>query len=483
MRASKTDSAPGTREPAGEEHHDVVAIGGGPFNLGLCALASRIEGLDLLALEAQSELRWHPGLMFDDALLQLSFLADLVTLIDPSHPLSFLAYLRDVDRMYPFFIREDFHPTRREYEDYLRWAARKLPTLRFGHCVTSLRWLPARERFALDVTRANGELLRVWAKDVVIGIGTEPALPEALELLPEREVFHSALYLQRRSELLERPHVTVVGSGQSAAEIVLDLLRENLAGGPALSWITRSSSFAPLDDSKLVLEMTTPEYVQYFHGLPEATRDRLNAEQWQHYKGISTRTLAQIHHLLYQRELSAGLEPVQLCCGLGVEGAASERAGEVTLAVRHRDTGRLFEHRTSLVIAATGYRERRPAFLEPLEPLVERDGKGRYRVRRDYSIELDERVTGRIFVVNAELHTHGVATPDLGISAYRNATILNAITGREAYRLPRHTAYTTFAAPPAPAASTEGRPPNLVQEARSAVRSPGGQDAYDQLGS
>lgn len=34
--------------------HDVVAIGCGPFNLGLAALASTADGLDLVVLEEQS---------------------------------------------------------------------------------------------------------------------------------------------------------------------------------------------------------------------------------------------------------------------------------------------------------------------------------------------------------------------------------------------------------------------------------------------
>lgn len=101
-----------------------------------------------------------------------------------------------------------------------------------------------------------------------------------------------------------------------------------------------------------------------------------------------------------------------------------------------------------MVVAATGYRERAPQFLAPLEPMIRRDEQRRLCVRLDYSVELDEAVRGKMFVSNAELHTHGVATPDLGVCAFRNATILNTILGREVYRLPKRTAYTSFAPPP-----------------------------------
>jgi lysine N6-hydroxylase len=428
--------------------HDVVAVGCGPFNLGLAALASTVPFLDLVAFDARPELRWHPGLMFDDAKLQLSFLADLVTLVAPTHPLSFLAYLQDVDRMYAFYIREEFHPTRREFEDYLRWALRKLPGVRFSHRIETVRWDQKTARFVLSIERSDGTRSRVRARDLVVGIGSEPSTPAALSGLPATHLLHSSDYLHRIADITRARRVTVVGSGQSGAEVVLDLLRRN-AGRAAPSWLTRTPAFAPLDYTKLVLEMTTPAYVRYFYGLPQDVKDRLVGEQWQHYKGISSETLTQIHDLLYQRELDPDRAPVEFRCGVAVESAAVDRTGQVVLSCRHRDTGASFEHRTDLVVAATGYRERTPMFFAPLEPVLRRDDRGRYRVRADYSIELIESVGGRIFVANADLHSHGVAAPDLGMCAYRNATIINAIAGRELYRLPQRTAFTSFGAPTA----------------------------------
>jgi lysine N6-hydroxylase len=441
----------GRDAPVLESEHDLIAIGCGPFNLGLAALASTLPGLKLAVFEKQPELRWHPGLLFEDAQLQLSFLADLVTLVEPTHPLSFLAYLRDMDRMYAFFIRERFHPTRAEYEHYLRWAASKLSSLHFSRRVESARWDARRQQFVIEAAGTDGARQRAYARDLVLGIGSEPYLPDGLRGLPSESCLHSADYLHRHQSLESAAHVTVVGSGQSAAECVLDLLRRNLNGGPAISWLTRARSFAPLDYTKLVLEMTTPEYVRYFHGLPPEVRERLVREQWQHYKGISAETLEQIHDLLYRRELRSELAPVELRCGVSVESAALDARGALLLDCTHHDTGTRFERGTALVVAATGYRARRADFLGPIEPLVRRDALGRYRVCLDYSVELDPTVTGRIFVANAELHTHGVATPDLGIGAYRSATILTTVCGREVYRLPRRTAFTSFA-PPAPAA-------------------------------
>ncbi len=427
--------------------HDVVAIGCGPFNLGLAALASTVDDLDLVVLEERPELTWHRGMMFGDASMQVNFLADLVTLVSPRHPLSFLEYLHDMDRLYTFTVRENFFPSRREYEDYLRWAAAKLPSVHFSHRAEEIHWDATAERFTVHAVRGDGTRLRWYARNLVLGIGTAPYVPDALAGLPPQKLLHTGDYVYRAADVAGAGKVTVVGSGQSGAEVTVDLLGRNLDGGPEVSWLTRTPSFAPLDYTRMVLEMTTPAYMQYFHSLPENVRDQLVGEQWQFYKGISTDTLDEIHELLYRRQLEHGLAEVELRFGITVESATVDEAGQAVLTCRHRDTGETFEHTTDLVVAATGYRNRTPAFLKPVEDLVLRDGRGRPRVRIDHSLELAADVTGRIFVANAEVHSHGVSSPNLDIGAVRNAAILNSITGRETYRLPKRSAFTSFGVP------------------------------------
>ncbi|MFI7061076.1 lysine N(6)-hydroxylase/L-ornithine N(5)-oxygenase family protein [Kribbella sp. NPDC050124] len=424
--------------------YDVIAIGCGPFNLGLAALADGVDDVRIAVLDSRPEFTWHRGLMFDDAMLQVSFLADLVSLVEPAHPLSFLSYLRDNDRLYQFYVREKFHPTRREYEAYLRWCAAQLDSLHFGHHVRDVTWDGS--AFQLTVERADG--VEVFAaRHLVVGVGTEPSVPAALSGLPEERFLHSADYLFRRDDLLRAGRVTVVGSGQSGAECALDLLRANGSGGPAVSWLTRTPSFAPLDYSKLVLEMTTPSYVDYFHALDESTRDKLVKDQWRHYKGISSDTLDDIHDVLYQRDLGAApVAPVELQCGVAIVSAVA-RADGIELTLHHADSGKTFQHFTDAVVAATGYRNRPLPFMTALEEQVRRDAAGRWIINRDHSVATEDTLTGRLFVANADLHSHGVAAPDLGIGAIRNATILNAVAGREVFRLPKSTAFTSFTIP------------------------------------
>ncbi|TCC25652.1 lysine N(6)-hydroxylase/L-ornithine N(5)-oxygenase family protein [Kribbella speibonae] len=416
--------------------YDVIAIGCGPFNLGLAALADGVDDVQLAVLDSRPEFTWHRGLMFEDAMLQVSFLADLVSLVEPAHHLSFLSYLKDNDRLYQFYVREKFHPTRREYETYLRWCAAQLDSLHFGHHVREAVWNGT--SFELTVERGDS-VEQFEARHLVVGVGTEPFVPAALAGLPTERFAHSADYLFRRDDLLRTGRVTVVGSGQSGAECFLDLLRSD---APAVSWLTRTAAFTPLDYSKLVLEMTTPSYVDYFHALDEPVRDQLVKDQWRHYKGISSETLEDIHDILYSRDLSAA--PVELQVGVGVVSAVA-RADGLELTMLHADSGKTFQHMTGAVVAATGYRNRSLPFLESLQSQIDHDAAGRWIINRDHSVR--GALEGRIFVANADLHSHGVAAPDLGIGAIRNATILNSVAGREVFRLPKSTAYTTFAIP------------------------------------
>ena len=293
---------------------------------------------------------------------------------------------------------------------------------------------------SFELTVDRGEALeRFEARHLVVGVGTEPFVPAALAGLPAERFTHSADYLFRRDDLLRTGHVTVVGSGQSGAECFLDLLRSD---GPAVSWLTRTAAFTPLDYSKLVLEMTTPSYVDYFHALDERVRDQLVKDQWRHYKGISSETLEDIHDLLYARDLSAA--PAELQVGVGVVSAVA-RADALELTMLHADSGKTFQHTTGAVVAATGYRNRSSPFMESLQSQIDHDAAGRWVINRNHSVQ--GALEGRLFVANADLHSHGVAAPDLGIGAVRNATILNSVAGREVFRLPKSTAYTTFAIP------------------------------------
>ncbi|WP_431607062.1 lysine N(6)-hydroxylase/L-ornithine N(5)-oxygenase family protein [Protofrankia symbiont of Coriaria ruscifolia] len=453
----------------------MVGVGLGPFNLSLAALADGLPGLRTRFFEARPGFSWHPGLLLPGTRLQVPFLADLVTLADPTSRWSFLSYLHAHDRLFRFYFHERFHVLRQEYDDYCRWVACGLDSTCFGTRVDALRWHPDTGLFGVEVSvHANGSTRTrtVPARNIVLGVGTEPSVPAVLAGLLGPEVFHSAEYRMRRATLAGAAHVTVVGSGQSGAEVFTDLLRAQPETGQALHWITRTPAFAPMEYSKLGLEQFTPDYVRYFHTLDQPTKDALLPTQWQLYKGIDAETIAEIYDLLYERTVAGASVNAALLPHVTIESGIRAANGRIRLICRHVPQDRTFTVETDRVVLATGYAARRPALLDPVADLLDLDDTGRYQVDAAYQLATAPQVSGRIYVQNAELHTHGVGTPDLGLGAWRAAVILDDLTGGSAYRVPERSAFTTFGVPPGvPMSSSGERPPAADSAADSAAGS------------
>jgi lysine N6-hydroxylase len=400
--------------------HDVIGVGLGPFNLGLAALLDPLVDVDAVFFDDKDSFVWHPGLMLPDAEIQVPFLADLVTLADPTSRFSFLSYLHEQGRLYRFYFREHFHVLRREFEAYCRWVSEQLSSVRFGHRV--------------DAIRPNGDGWSVWArgvehraKHVVVGVGCLPSKPEFAKALP-----HSADYLNIRERALKAGSVAVVGSGQSAGEIFADVLEH---GNGRLDWFTRSPGFLPMEYSKLGLEHFSPEYTAYFHALPEAKRDALRAGQDLLYKGISTETSERIYDLLYRASID-GEPDVRYSARCELRGVDGRR-----LHFHQLEQDLAFTHEADVTILATGYE---PAPIPVPGHLLARDTAGRHVVELDYRLRLADGSPSTLFVQNGELHTHGVGAPDLGLGAHRNSVIVNAILGREAYAVRERNVFHSF---------------------------------------
>ncbi|MEU0671838.1 SidA/IucD/PvdA family monooxygenase [Streptomyces sp. NPDC006172] len=412
--------------------YDFVGIGLGPFNLGLACLTEPIGELNGIFLDSKPDFEWHAGMFLDGAHLQTPFMSDLVTLADPTSPYSFLNYLKEKGRLYSFYIRENFYPLRVEYDDYCRWAANKLSNVRFSTTVGEI--VHDGERYVVRTTA--GEEFR--ARRLVLGTGTSPHHPDAVSGLGG-DFFHNSRYVQNKAELQKKRSITIVGSGQSAAEIYQDLLSEIDVHGYQLNWVTRSPRFFPLEYTKLTLEMTSPEYVDYFRALPEATRYRLTAQQKGLFKGIDGDLVNDIFDLLYQKNLG-GPVPTRLLTNSALTGATYE-GGAYRLSFRQEEQEKDFELTSEGLVLATGYSYTEPEFLRPIRDRLRYDSQGNFDVARNYTVD----GTGReVFLQNGGVHAHSITSPDLGMGPYRNSYIIRELLGSEYYPVEKTIAFQEF---------------------------------------
>lgn len=426
--------------------YDVVGVGLGPFNLGLAALLDPIDDVSAVFFEAEPRFNWHPGLLLPGVTLQVPFLADLVTLADPTSRYSFLNYLQQRNRLYRFYFHERFHIARREYQAYTQWVAQNLPSCRFGQQVVDVR-PDGSDTWAVRVqSSSTGDIDEHTARAVVFGVGSRPHVPSVAHDVQGDEAFHTADYLNYRDKALAAHAVTVVGSGQSAGEVVADLLESGLGHRMTLDWFTRSTGFLPMEYSKLGLEHFTPEYITHFHDLPPAVRDRVRAGQDLLYRGLSAPTSARIYDLLYEATIDAPDPPVTYSarCALAAIEPSPEPGRRWRLRWQHLDQDQTFTRDTDIIVFATGYQPTPP----PVAPaIVAYDASDRPCVTADYRLRLADGSASTLFVQNAELHTHGIGTPDLGLGAHRNSVIVNAVAGREVYPARQRTVFQQFGVP------------------------------------
>jgi lysine N6-hydroxylase len=423
--------------------YDFLAIGLGPFNLSLACLMAPLKEHRGLFLEKSTEFNWHPGMLLEDSTLQNPFLADLVSLADPTSRFSYLNYCKQQGKIFSYFIRENFYLTRREYNRYCRWAAASLANLRFGCEVTDIEHDAGTGLYRVKGRMgAAHERFEHSARKLVIGIGSAPYFPPCCE--NTHGLVHSANYLEHRERLQSCRSVTVVGSGQSAAEVYLDLLKTSDRHGYALHWLTHSPRFFAMDTSKLAVELLCPDYIDHFFALPERKKEGIAREHRSVYNGINARLVNDIYDLLDARREAGDFEG-HLLTNAELRSVKHDRdTGMHELGFFHTEQERFFRHRSDGVVFATGYTQQAPGFIEPIRHRIRWDDSGRYDQARNYSVDVDGR---EIFVQNAGLHRHGFTSPDLSLACHRNAELIREITGIEHYAVDHGTALQDFGPP------------------------------------
>ncbi|MEV4580451.1 SidA/IucD/PvdA family monooxygenase [Nonomuraea jabiensis] len=403
-----------------------IGIGAGPANLSLAALSRPVTRPRGLFLDGRREFRWHPGLMLPQAELQVSYLKDLVTLVDPTSEYSFLNYLAAHRRLYRFLVVSRDGCSRQEYEAYCRWVAARLDNIRWGARVEETH---VRDPASFAVRTADGA--EYTSRALVVGTGRTPYLPDFVRRLRGRDVLHSAELLTVNPSVHGRD-VLVVGAGQSGAETFLHLISDDSRLPRSVTWLSSRPGFQPLDDSPFTNEWFSPAYVDHFYRLGQARREGLLREQRLASDGISHSTLQAIYRKLYELDTRyAGRMRHRLLTSRRLLDL-QRHEGHLVASVHDVDLDQVETLTADVTICATGYTSEFPGYLGPLRGYFQLTNHG-FEVNEDYSVRWDGPPGLRVYVQNAAQHTHGIADPNLSLLSWRSARILNAIADREIY--------------------------------------------------
>lgn len=419
------------------EVYDIVGIGVGPFNLSLACMTEPLTEMRTVFFDKKPEFDWHTGIMPEWSTLQIPFFADLVTFADPTSKFSFLNYLKEQGLIYQYYIRENFFILRSEYNDYCQWVTEQLESVRFDQDVEDISYDESSKIYTVKTRNSANEQTVVQTKHLVLGTGTTPVVPNFCKDF-KQELHSSANYLEHKADYKNKKSITIVGSGQSGAEIYYDLLNEIDEHKYQLNWITRSDRFFAIDLNKLTLELTSPDYTKHFYGLSANKRDEVINSQDMLYKGINTDLLNQIYDTLYIKSKRPDFSS-RLITGTQVNQLAHE-GGKFTISCTKQDAQKDFEMESEVVILSLGYEYKKPKCILPIAQYLNWDKKERLDLSEDYAVNDDKTV----FVQNIGLYTHGISAPDLGMGCYRNAIIINTILNKEVYPVEQRICFQEF---------------------------------------
>lgn len=410
---------PADAEPA---HYRCVGIGVGPANLSLASLLYGHPEVSNLFLDKNDQFGWHDGQQIPGATLQVSPLKDLVTLSDPTNRFSFLSYLHQQGRIYHFVNAQFDAVPRQEFRNYLEWASRLNENIAFGEEVLGVDF------DGFFTVRTSKRTVRT--ENIVIGVGTQPWVPELVRGKLDATQFHVSDFLDRGQDLAGQ-RVAVVGGGQSGAEAFLDLISRTAGKLPRrVSWISRRRNYFPIDDSPFTNEYYVPGYSDYFFDLASTTRAALNAQNVLTSDGISGSTLRAIYQRCYSSQFIDGSSDLlELMPNRDVTAVTGTGAGGWDLTVANNDQSGVIEHvEADVIVWATGYRGGATDFLTPIAGRLEREGE-EYRVDKDFAVRWDGPRDRRIFVQNAARQQRGLADPNLSLIAWRSQRILDRLLG------------------------------------------------------
>ena len=381
--------------------HDLIGVGFGPANISL-AIALKEKSTDnnpinAFFIEKKASFSWHPNMLLDQTHMQISFLKDLATLRNPQSSFTFINYLHEKKRLSDFINLKTFYPSRHEFNDYLSWAAQKFDkNCAYGEEVFEV--LPQKQ--GEEVTHllvrskdANGEIFERLTRNLVVAVGGVIRIPESFtHLKNDPRVFHSHQYLQEIDKQDSAKNIAIIGAGQSAAELFVDL--HGRATAPKVDIIMRSNTLRPADSSPFVNEVFNVDFTDYIYHRPTDERKALIKEFWQtNYASPDLDIVENIFEIFYQQKVLNN-EHHSLLRRHDIDKAEASENG-ITLTLTNLDNGQTKQKYYDAIILATGY-SRQNLNTEILAPISQYLGD--FSTDRNYQISSDNNFKPGIFL-------------------------------------------------------------------------------------
>lgn len=410
-----------------KQTYDLIGIGVGPFNLSLAALLEKTPYVDSLFLEKKTHFDWHPELMFADTTMQTTYMKDLVTPVDPTNPNSFLNYLVQNDLFYSFINTQRTVISRREFEQYCSWVAKRLQNkLQFDSVVQNIDF----KNGEFEIESSKGIY---HSKNICVATGLSPRLPECAKDYLGPQVFH-AKSPELKNLNLAGKRLVIVGGGQTGIEIFRNAMLGKWGEAHSVQILTRRKNLEPLDEAAFTNEYFTPNYVDAFWNLKQDQKEEIIASQKLASDGNTPQYLSLLYNDLYRLKYVEGdRRPLQfLACRKLME---MHKEGEgFRLVIENTFMQREEQIQADVIILSTGFETRIPQALEPLYAKINFDSQGRFKFKKSYAIEWQGPEKNKIYALNFSRHNHGIIDPQTSLMAWRSANVINDLVQQTIFK-------------------------------------------------
>ncbi len=412
---------------------DIVGVGFGPAGISLaCAMADLKEegGRDLFGslkfLEKSREPAWHPELLLPGTDINNHVFRDLVTPRNPRSRFSFAMYLKEKNRLYKFGLLGK-SVSRQEWSGYIAWAARHFDR-HVAYEEALLEVLPGIVDGRLRHLEVVTQKRTIQAGTVIMSSGSVPRIPPlfAGDLGPR--VFHTSEYVTnvKRLEDLGAHRWLVIGSGQSASDVTMDLL--NRQSGHSVQSLHRSSGFKLSQFGQFPNLMYSPERVDYFHSLGQEERNHLFHEiMATNYAGVDVNDSQALYSAVYEGEIS-GNQRLELHVYKELVDVDVSSSG-VRVVIKDSYSNASHAMEVDAIILATGYRQPLvPPALVAMQPWLCRGSDGGLVIDREYRVRMTVDGGPHIYANGLSERTHGISdAQSFSLMALRSDRIVRAL--------------------------------------------------------
>ncbi|PPD20424.1 MAG: hypothetical protein CTY24_09315 [Methylobacter sp.] len=425
------------------KYKDIIGIGFGPANISLAiTIEEKAPEMDVLFLESNQDIVWHPDAQFAGTDIQNHPLRDLVTPRNPKSHYSFTNFLKETGRLFKHLNLPLTYPLRKEYAQYIKWVG--------GHFYNKVQY--NKRVINIDIVCENNihkgykvttdDGRNYFSKAIVIAPGRTPYIPSVLEKASSKRIIHFNKLISTLSSLENEgntpKNIAVIGGSQSAVEIILDL--RNRYKNCTLHGITRSFGYRQKDASPFMGEVYFPEHCNFYFDANKKGKEELDRDLlFTNYSAADKDVVDSLYVQIYEESITEN-QRVFVVTNREIM-QAEEINNRLKLTLINRYSNQIEELDFDLVIAATGFRnigidenqERVPPILDRISEHLDLDELGCIVIHRDYNLRtLSTIAENRPIMLNGLCEkSHGMGDAgSLSLVSLRSEIILNHVISK-----------------------------------------------------